>query len=265
VVIKNTLLSLEKRLQKLAGERAPREPLEIRQAVLDAIADLPRPTGRGRRVMPFDRVDVEILAATADVRREFEAVLDRDGGFDATVRTDLAASGCDLPRGFTIAVQYRRKPPAGWTEGQHFAVTGHTSDATDPRAPAGDAGAPALPQVSLKVIKGRAAKKTLELRAERINIGRQEEVSDRDRRIVRRNHLAFSEGDEIGASVSRAHAHIRCAAGECRLHDDGSAYGTRIDRGGRMIEVPTGHSRGVKLQHGDVLHFGRALVALGIE
>lgn len=264
MVIKKTLLNLEKRLQKLAGERAPREPLEIRQAVLDAIADLPRPTGRGRRVMPFDRVEVEILAATADVRREFEAVLDRDGSFEATVRNDLAGSGCDLARGLTIAVQYRRKPPAGWTEGQHFAVTGQASDSAGAHAPAGGAAAPTLPQVSLKVIKGRAAKKTLELRAVRINVGRQEEVSDRDRRIVRRNHLAFSEGDEIGASVSRAHAHVRCADGECRLHDDGSAYGTRIDRGGRMIEVPAGQSRGVKLQHGDVLHFGRAIVELGI-
>jgi hypothetical protein len=264
VAIKNTLLNLEKRLQRLAGERAPREPLEIRQAVLDAIADLPRPTGRGRRVMPFDRVEVELLAPTADVRREIEAVLDRDGGFDAAVRHDLAALGCDLPRGFAVAVQYRRKPPAGWGEGQHFAVTGDASEVTAPPAPGGDQAPPALPLVSLKVIKGRAVKKAVEVRAERINVGRQEEVSDRDQRIVRRNHLAFSEGDEIGASVSRAHAHIRCAAGECRLHDDGSAYGTRIDRGGRMIEVPSGHGRGVKLRHGDALHFGRAIVELGI-
>jgi hypothetical protein len=285
VPIKNTLLNLEKRLQKLAGERAPTEPIEIRQAVLDAIADLARPTGRGKRVLPCDRVEIEVLAPTTERRREFEAVLDRDGSFAETVRKSLAASGCELPRGFAIAVHFRRKPPVGWGEGQHFAVSGRASEsraqgtpalkgrparedigrAVGSDAPGGEATPiPLLPLVSLKVVKGRAARRTVEVRAERINIGRQEEVSDRDRRLVRRNHVAFSEGDETSATVSRAHAHIRCAGGECRLHDEGSAYGTRIDRGGRMIDVTPGGGRGVRLQHGDVLHVGRAVIEVGI-
>jgi pSer/pThr/pTyr-binding forkhead associated (FHA) protein len=118
----------------------------------------------------------------------------------------------------------------------------------------------------LTVVKGRAARKTLELRSERINIGRQTEVSDRDQRLVRRNHLAFDEADDAGATVSRAHAHIRYSAtsGEFRLRDDNSAYGTRIVREGRTIEVAPGNSRGVRLRSGDELQFGRAIVRFEI-
>jgi hypothetical protein len=111
------------------------------------------------------------------------------------------------------------------------------------------------------VLRGRALRKSLEVTAERINIGRGEEVTDRDRRLVRRNDLSFVQGDEVGDTVSRVHAHIRCSpSGECRVRDDGSARGTRIVRAGRTIDVVPGHTRGVKLQPGDELHLGSAIV-----
>ena len=117
----------------------------------------------------------------------------------------------------------------------------------------------------LKVIKGRATRKRLEVQAERINIGRHEEVSDRDRRLVRRNQCVFVEGEPLSDTVSRAHAHIRCAlGGECRLRDDDSAYGTRIVRAGQTIEVLPTNTRGVRLQSGDELHLGRAIVRFDI-
>ncbi len=117
----------------------------------------------------------------------------------------------------------------------------------------------------LKVVKGKANRRSLELRAERINIGRQEDVSDRERRLVRRNQLVFVEGEALSESVSRAHAHLRCTdAGECRVRDDNSAYGTRIVRGGQTIDVLPTNTRGVRLQPGDELHLGRVIVQVGL-
>ncbi len=265
MAIRDRLLDFEQRLKHLAGEPAPTEPLEIRQAIIQAIVDLTHPAGRGRRVLPFDRIDVEILAPAADGRRVFEAVLARDEGLERAVTRALATAGCEGSAPCSIAVHYRKRTPSGWTPDQRFAVAGRV----EPRVPAAvptDSLAPAvLPLVVLKVVKGRATRKSVEVRAERINIGRHEEVTDRDRRLVRRNQLVFAEGEPLSDTVSRAHAHIRCApGGECRLRDDNSAYGTRIVRAGQTIEVLPTNTRGVRLQPGDELHLGRAIVRFDI-
>jgi hypothetical protein len=267
VGIKDTLFELEKRLKRVVGESEPREPLEIRQAVLEAVADLCRPAGRGRRVMPFDRVQVDVLAPSADTRRVFDAVFDRDGGLPAAARASLGVAGADVAAGFTVAVTYRRKAPAGWSAEQRFEVRGIAASDGQPDAPPrAAAGPPATTAVvTLKVLKGRTTRRSLEFQAPRINIGRVEDVTDRDRRLVRRNDVVFVEGDALSGSVSRAHAHVRCGTdGECRLRDDGSAYGTRVVRAGRTIEVSAGNTRGVRLQHGDEVHVGRAVLRFEI-
>lgn len=272
MAIRDRLIDLEQRLRRLAGESGPREPLEISQAVIHAVVDATQPTGPGRRMLPFDRVEVDVVTETAEARRVMEAVLQRDAGLDASVRQALEAAGCSLPLAFGVDVRYRKRPPAGWAPGQRFAVTGRrVAPVRDPGSDGSEKGvAPredparrrdARPAVVLKVLKGRAARRTVEVVAERINIGRGEEVTDRDRRLVRRNDLAFEPGDEVADTVSRAHAHIRCApSGECRLRDDGSARGTWILRAGRTIDVVPGNARGVRLRDGDELHVGQAVV-----
>ena len=74
-----------------------------------------------------------------------------------------------------------------------------------------------------------------------------------------RNDVIFEEGaDEVTATVSRRHAHIRAEDGEYRICDDGSEFGTRVFRDGRSIEVPAGDRRGEKLRDGDEIYLGRA-------
>jgi hypothetical protein len=270
VPIRDRLIDLEQRLKRLAGEPPPRVPLEIRQAILQGIVDLTEPTGRGRRVLPFDRVDVDVLAENHEARRVIEAVFAREDGLEASVRRALAAAACPVPPGFSVHVHYRKRLPAGWSDGQRFSLVGRVEKDTVSPAPASPpeafAAAGGLPVVTLRPVKGKASRKVLEITSERINIGRGDEVVDRGQRLVRRNHLAFVQGDEAGDSVSRAHAHIRCApSGECRLRDDNSAHGTRIVRAGRTIDVDAGNTRGVRLQPGDELHLGRAVVRVEIR
>jgi hypothetical protein len=268
VGLKDTLIELEKRLKRVVGEPEPREPMEIRQAVLEAVADMCRPAGRGRRVMPFDLVEVDVLAPSAETRRVFEAVFDRDGGLDAAARASLGTAGAEVAATFAVAITYRRKAPAGWQAGQRFEVRGIASGDRRPDTRPGTVADPpaALPVVTLKVLKGRTTRRSMEFTAARINIGRVEDVTDRDRRLVRRNDVVFTEGDAMSESVSRAHAHVRCGTdGECRLRDDGSSYGTRVVRGGRTIEVSAGNTRGVRLQSGDEVHVGQAVLRVEVR
>jgi hypothetical protein len=266
--IRDRLLDLERRLTRLAGASPPVEPLEVRQAILDAIADLTVPSGRARRVLPVDRVTVEVVAPTPERRRAFAAVLDRDGGLETAARRTLGLLGCEIPAGVSIEVRYRKRPGPRWGRAQIFHVSGR---AVSEAGPVGEAGAGTLPAPAtvaiLKVVAGRPARKTLTMTSGRVNVGRQAEVFDRDRRLVRRNDLVFLEGEAMADSVSRAHAHISHApaTGVYRVHDDNSAYGTRIVRGGATIEVLAANARGVRILSGDELHFGRAVVRVELR
>ena len=269
MAIRDRLIDLEQRLKRLAGESEPREPLEIRQAIIRQVADSTQPTGRGRRVLPYDRVSVDVVAESPEARRVLEAVLQREDGLEAALRRALDGVACTPPAQFGVDVHYRKRLPADWSAEQRYAVSGRmvgpdAAPATTTRAVAAVDDAPVV-TVQLKVLRGRASRKTVEIAAERINIGRGEEVTDRDRRLVRRNDLAFVAGEEFSDTVSRVHAHIRCSpSGECRVRDDGSARGTRIVRAGRTIDVAPGHTRGVKLQTGDELHLGSAIVRFSL-
>jgi hypothetical protein len=108
----------------------------------------------------------------------------------------------------------------------------------------------------------------LRLDKTRTNIGRSSEVV-RSGGIFRRNDLAFGEESEIDRSVSREHAHIirDKSAGEYRLFTDRSytlgtqSSSTWVVRDGMSQEVNR-NGRGTKLEFGDEIHFGEAVVFL---
>jgi pSer/pThr/pTyr-binding forkhead associated (FHA) protein len=119
---------------------------------------------------------------------------------------------------------------------------------------------------------GQANEAEIMLSKARINIGRAVDVY-RAEGLLRRNDLAFTEDTEINRTVSREHAHIIYdrATGEYRLFNDrwyhrdesgapaGSTCSTWIVRDGLSQEVHR-TARGTKLQSGDEIHFGKAVV-----
>jgi hypothetical protein len=117
-----------------------------------------------------------------------------------------------------------------------------------------------LARIELSVARGVAERRSYSFVAHRIDLGRCAEVRDSRNRLVRTNHVAFTEGSgEVNQSVSRQHAHIAYEprTAQFRLHDDGSGHGTGIVRDGRTVDVPRG-SRGVRLQSGDEIVLGEA-------
>jgi len=112
-----------------------------------------------------------------------------------------------------------------------------------------------------------AERRTYTFTGGRIDIGRRAEVLDQQQRLIRRNHIAFVEGDaDANRTVSRRHAHIAFipTSREYRLRDDGSARGTAVLRNGRTIRVPEG-ARGIRLESGDEIALGEARLKVKIK
>ena len=122
----------------------------------------------------------------------------------------------------------------------------------------------APPRIEVAVLRGTAERRNYSLVAARIDLGRCAEVRDSRRRLIRTNHIAFTEEpDGVNLTVSRQHAHITCDSRtrHIRLHDDGSGHGSGIVRDGRTVSVPRG-SRGVRLRSGDEIVLGEARVRI---
>jgi hypothetical protein len=251
---------LEKRIERLA-ERSdvPLQPIEVRKATLDEIEDLVEPATRSRRIFPYNRVTVEVVASDAKRRAAMEAVLGERSDLARAVTARLKSAGCPVPAGLEVRLKLLKRAGADWGTRRAFRVRCDHLEAAPAKREA-----PAIPvrSATLVVITGDATHDRFALKGERTNIGRLAEVLDRNRRVVRRNHVVFTDGDNpVNLTVSRSHAHIApTPSGDYRLYDDGSSAGTRILRAGQTVALPPGSPRGTRLQPGDEIFFGQALV-----
>jgi hypothetical protein len=270
IQFRDRLVRLEGTLERLFGGRPPREPLEVRRAVVESLVGEVRPVGGGRRVLPVGRVTVAVIATDATEKRLFKEALTGADGVEADLRRALDAAGAEWPRGFTLAVKFVKAAGEDWRSGARFHVTagdpGAPAPAAEPDTASTAAPVPAAaPTLVLRVTLGHARPRTVTCEGERVNIGRQPTVADASGRTVRRNDIAFTGDDEVSRSVSRAHAHVAWvpAAGTYRVFDEQSSHGTVVNRAGRLIQVPSGRD-GLKLAAGDEVHVGRAVIVVEI-
>jgi hypothetical protein len=256
----------------LAQTGRPEEPpelAEIRLAVLDQIREKSYRLG-GKKVFPYDLLRVELRGAEEARLAVFSGQFFRKY-LEQEVRGALAAAGCRFPENLRVEVRATGELPR--REEPWLAV-----ETTSQKPP----GAGARPVARLVVREGAANAAEIRLDKVRTNIGRVVDVY-RSQGIYRRNDLAFSEDTEINRSVSREHAHITfdLLSGEYRLFNDRwyarggapsgseasgvpSGPGAWIVRDGMSQEVHR-NSRGVKLEPGDEIHFGRAVVMFEME
>jgi hypothetical protein len=236
-----------------------REPLEIVLAILDAVEQRIEPTGRGARVFPFNRIDVSVVAPSVEARGRLEAVFEGDTPVQTRVLERLRSAGCS-PVDVVIDVRYVDTAEASWNVPDfdlRFARIARPE--TDHRNLDSQ---PAL--IEIRAVVGVMERWAFSLAAPRIDLGRGAEVRDCRNRLIRTNHVVFTEGGGgVNETVSRAHAHITYEppTGRFRLHDDGSEHGTGIIRGGKTISVLRG-TRGVRLQPDDEVVLGEARVRI---
>jgi len=245
--------------------RSAAAPIEILHAVLDRAEQQIQEIGRGKRVFPFTRVRVHVVAPPKDkdTRARFAAVAEGPPSLSERLADRLRTQGCPVTA-IATEVVYARQRGAQW-ESPDFHVEFDRAGAApaEPEAPE-----PArVPRLKLTVIKGAAGRKSYTVTGGRIDIGRRAEVLDQRQRLIRTNHVAFAEeGPEPNRSVSRRHAHIEFspADGCYRLWDDRSVHGTSVIRAGRTIRVPAA-ARGLKLEPGDEIALGHARLRVMLD
>ena len=240
----------------LAAVPKPAEPpelAEIRLAVLDQVQEKSYRSG-GRKIFPFDDVRVDLRGVEDERAPVFQGKFFQQY-IQQEVHGALRNAGCRFPATLRVTVRVTvglPKPDEPWLRVE--------AGQQEISALAGPAPA------KLVVRAGNANVAELRLDKARTNIGRSSEVV-RSGGIFRRNDLAFGEETEVDRSVSREHAHIILdkSAGEYRLFIDRwyslgtQSSSTWVVRDGMSQEVHR-NGRGAKLEFGDEIHFGEAVV-----
>jgi hypothetical protein len=239
-------------LGSAAPDTGAPEFAEIRLAALEEVRRKSYRAG-ARKVFPFDLIRVHLRGveeARADLFRGafFRKYLEQE------IHNTLRADGCRFPENLRAEVDVATGLPQ---RSEPWLVV----EAGSREGPAGRAAETAR----LVVCTGSANLTEVRLEKPVTHIGREVDVY-RSRGLHRRNDLAFVEETEINRSVSREHAHIRHdrVTGEYRLFNDrwyprGTESGIWIVRDGVSREVHR-DSRGLRLEPGDEIHFGRAVV-----
>ena len=232
--------------ERMFGPADSDELLLVHRAILESIESRVQTVARGRRVFPYGHVTVTLVSADPDRRALYQTAFGEGGRLESDVQEALDSAECEAPRGFGVEVKTSDTGEKSFTI--EFSVEA-SKRAAGPTRGAG----------RLIVVKGKTLQGEYTLEKALTNLGRMAELTDTEHRVVRRNDVVFEEGsDEPNATVSRRHAHIRLDAGDYRICDDGSEFGTRVLRDGRAIEVPAGNRRGERLRAGDEIFLGRA-------
>ena len=241
----------ESPLARTAPLESPPELAEIRFAVLEEVRRHSYRAG-ARMVLPFDLVRVSMRGV-----EESRAAAFRSGFFrsylEHEIQGNLRADSVRFPEQLRVEVAVATGLPLPNEAWLTVAIGSQEH-------PAGS-GKPAR----LVVRQGSANAPELPIAKPRVHVGREVDVY-RNGGMRRRNDLAFVEDSEVNRSVSREHAHIDYdhTTGEYRLFNDrwyarGTDCGTRIVRDGVSLEVHR-DTRGTRLEPGDEIHLGRAVV-----
>lgn len=225
-------------------------PLELLQAALDQLERHVQPAGRGSRVFPYTHVVVHVAQPNAS-RAAVEAVFRQ---LEPRLRDRLMEMNCEPPPALTARVSFIE---SGGATGAPIVSIECSSDAEDSAPP--QAFAPGGP-VTITVVKGRCEQSEYTCTDRVIYIGRTAELVDAQGRI-RRNQVAFvEERDGVSETVARAHARLQVESGVCRLFNESRSNPTFVVREGRSHQVVAHDPQGLRIQSGDEIHLGRAVV-----
>lgn len=230
-------------------------PIELLQAALDELEHKAQPSGRGSRVFPYTRVVVHVAQPGADPAA-IEAVF---GQLDARLRERLAEVRCEIPPALVATVSV-----SGGADGQGPVLWVECS--RDGGGPSRASVSPALPQLEVHVVSGQCDRASHTFKGGVVSIGRGAEPSDVFGR-VRRNDVAFLDvRDGVTETVARAHARIEfdAAARAYLLFNESSTNPTFLLRGGRSMRLTPRDRRGARVESGDQVQLGRAVLTLSI-
>jgi len=232
---------------------------EIRLAVLDDVRGKTQRVA-GREVFPCNVIRLLIRGVSEEQASVFKGSFFL-GLLEEELRAGLKRMQCRFPTDLRVEVETTPDlPNAGelWVE-VHTESRKSASASPKEEPPIG----------RITVLRGAANVSELVLDKARINIGRPVEVFKQDG-PSRVNDLAFAADDEINRTVSREHAYIARdkRTGEYRIFNDrvykGGNCGMWIMRGGLSQEVHR-NARGARLEDGDEIHLGNAVLRFTLD
>ena len=245
---------VERRIASLFPKSGgPKAPLELHREALEQLAAKAIAGPRGDRIFPFDRVSLELRTSDPERQAALSALLG-PATFPADIRTELASCRVVAPDDLTTSIHFVDQAD------QELTIRCEKSKVPEPE-PVVEVVPPPFAPVRLVVIAGNPSERDFTSSKHSLNVGREESVLDAQGRLIRRNDLYFlSDQTDTNSSVSREHAHLRFDAptGGWRIYDDGSRFGTHIDRAGKRIPVPRHSARGALLRVGDEISLGEA-------
>lgn len=227
-----------------------RELAEVHRAILDEVASRVETLPRAKSSFGYSQILVQVLA-DPERRRSYELVFTEADALERDIKSYFNDERVEFPHSLRVGVDLVDDLPAD-LKARGFDVSYSTA------APA-PTSAEVTP-IRLTILAGSAEQTQYRFTKQRINIGRLPEVLDAQLRPVRRNDVALTdEAAGPNSTVSRTHAHIEFdpKASRFRLFDDGSAHGTSVLRGGSILPVPKGASKGVPLVHEDEIIVGQ--------
>ena len=187
------------------------EPMEIRRAVLDEIESRIVSAGTGKRVFPFNRLRIRLLAPGPREKVELEALVHEAWNLAEDVRERLAERGCPVPTDLEVEVEVTEEGGPAFGDRRYHVhyerAERPAAKAPSPQSPSALSAAtiampsPSLagdrPTLELTVLKGAATKRVYSFPAGRTYVGRLEEIADEEGRVRRRNDVVFLEEGDI--------------------------------------------------------------------
>lgn len=232
-------------------------PLELLEAALDELERRVQPSGRGARVFPYTRIVVHVAQPDAD-RAAIEAVFSR---LDVRLRERLAEIRCDVPSALVASTTIADSAAEGMP-----IVRVECSTNGDNALPS--SAMTVLPELHVAVVKGQCDRAEYAFSGGVIPIGRGIEPSDAFGR-VRHNEIIFVDEvrDGITETVARAHARVEFdpVLAAYVAFNESSSNPTFVVRNGRSLRINPRDPRGVRLESGDHLHIGRAVLKLSVR
>ena len=232
-------------------------PLELLQASLDHLETKIQAAGRGRRIFPYDRIHVRVTQPGADAVA-LQAIFDQ---LEPRLRERFRELRCDAPEMIDATVEISG---AANEPGQPvLSVECSAAERASSQRAVEEEGYPVL---RITVVKGQCSEPEYVFEEPVVAIGRTPEPTDAFGQ-VRFNHVAFlEERDGVNETVGRAHAKLLFdrASGYYHLFNEGSSNPTSIIREGKTIRVAPRDPRGVRVQSGDQLQLGRAVLRVTI-
>ncbi len=237
------------------------EPMELRRAVLDDVESRVATAGSGKRVFPYNRLEVRLLADTPEQGEALEAVVREAWDLKHEITDRLRDRGSSIPPGLDVDIQVTDQPAPEFGD-RHWNVVYHRTEGVAAPGPG------RRPTLVLTITQGKAKQVVYSFdSSDRITLGRLDEILDEDGRVKRRNDVAFLEEGEVNRTVSREQARILwdVESTEYRLRTEPGASGTRILRDGRTIDVSSQDRRGVRLLSGEEVYLVKSCLKVGIR